>query len=322
MRTALLVFLPLHRLVSRRLLVAAALLALVATLLSVTTGQGVLPGDAANASTAKKKRTDGPNPVTPGDFTGYGFDQCHTPDQATMNTWLEHSPFLAVGVYISGDSRACRDQPNLDPGVGEHPARERLAPSPDHARPPGLVPAAIPPVRRRLQDQPRAGGRQVRQGTHDGPGQRTADAGRRPGAGARAGQHALVRPRGFRRLEQALSRVGARLPEWWNSVVKAAGYVAGVYSSAGSGIKVLDDARVNRPGAFTLPDQIWMARWDGVANTSTSYIREDGWRPGTGSSSFEAATTRSGVASGSTSTPTSSTSATVRSRHARATAAA
>jgi peptidoglycan hydrolase-like protein with peptidoglycan-binding domain len=29
-----------------------------------------------------------------------------------------------------------------------------------------------------------------------------------------------------------------------------------------------------------LPDRIWIARWDGKANTSTSYIREDGWRPG------------------------------------------
>ena len=29
-----------------------------------------------------------------------------------------------------------------------------------------------------------------------------------------------------------------------------------------------------------MPDQIWIARWDGVANTSTSYLREDGWRPG------------------------------------------
>jgi hypothetical protein len=52
-----------------------------------------------------------------------------------------------------------------------------------------------------------------------------------------------------------------------------------VYSSAGSGIKDLDDARVSRPTAFTLPDRIWIARWDGVSGTSTSYIRNDGWRP-------------------------------------------
>ena len=41
----------------------------------------------------------------------------------------------------------------------------------------------------------------------------------------------------------------------------------------------LDNARVNRPSALHLPDQIWIARWDGKANTSTSYLREDGWQP-------------------------------------------
>ena len=43
---------------------------------------------------------------------------------------------------------------------------------------------------------------------------------------------------------------------------------------------MLDDARVERPGLFTLPDAIWIARWDMQANTSTSYIRDDGWLPG------------------------------------------
>jgi peptidoglycan hydrolase-like protein with peptidoglycan-binding domain len=28
-----------------------------------------------------------------------------------------------------------------------------------------------------------------------------------------------------------------------------------------------------------LPDQIWVARWDGKANTTTSYLRPDGWHP-------------------------------------------
>ena len=66
----------------------------------------------------------------------------------------------------------------------------------------------------------------------------------------------------------------------WTQQLHALGYVSGVYSSAGSGIKSLDDARVLRPGVFTLPDQIWIARWDGQANTSTTYIRSDGWMPG------------------------------------------
>jgi peptidoglycan hydrolase-like protein with peptidoglycan-binding domain len=66
----------------------------------------------------------------------------------------------------------------------------------------------------------------------------------------------------------------------WTQQLHALGYVSGVYSSAGSGMKALDDARVLRPGVFTLPDQIWIARWDGQANTSTTYLRSDGWTPG------------------------------------------
>src|SRR5436190_18470683 len=64
----------------------------------------VPPGSAATANVA-----------TPGNFRGYGFDQCLAPTQKAMDTWLNHSPFLAAGIYISGASRACRSQPNLTP---------------------------------------------------------------------------------------------------------------------------------------------------------------------------------------------------------------
>src|SRR3954454_21640212 len=55
------------------------------------------------------------NVVTPGNFTGFGFDQCLAPNQAAMDAWLTGSPYWAVGIYISGASRGCRDQPNLTP---------------------------------------------------------------------------------------------------------------------------------------------------------------------------------------------------------------
>ena len=68
--------------------------------------------DAATPVAATKAKK--PNVVTPGDFTGYGFDQCQAPSQATMDRWLQSSPFLAVGIYIDGDSRACRKQTYLN----------------------------------------------------------------------------------------------------------------------------------------------------------------------------------------------------------------
>ena len=55
------------------------------------------------------------NRVTPGDFTGYGFDQCTAPSQRAMDAWLTASPYWAVGIYLSGDSRGCLSQPNLTP---------------------------------------------------------------------------------------------------------------------------------------------------------------------------------------------------------------
>src|SRR5262245_46503928 len=85
-----------------RPLLATVLLATLVSVVGVTTA--VPAGSAATA-----------NVVTPGNFRGYGFDQCLAPTQRSMDKWLDHSPFLAVGIYISGASRACRSQPNLTP---------------------------------------------------------------------------------------------------------------------------------------------------------------------------------------------------------------
>ena len=95
---------PLPR--SLRALAAAGLAATLALTASGPAGAG---------ARADEKPRDTTSVVTPGDFTGFGFDQCLAPTQKAMNTWLRYSPFLAVGIYISGDSRACREQPNLTP---------------------------------------------------------------------------------------------------------------------------------------------------------------------------------------------------------------
>jgi peptidoglycan hydrolase-like protein with peptidoglycan-binding domain len=51
-------------------------------------------------------------------------------------------------------------------------------------------------------------------------------------------------------------------------------------SSAEGGGEGAAPRGVKTPTQYHLPDRIWIARWDGEANTSTSYIRDDGWRPG------------------------------------------
>lgn len=81
---------------TRHSAVAAALIGLVCSLLFAT--------PAANAATTA---------ATPGSFSGYAFDACHTPSQSAMDTWLQRSPYWGVGVYISGVNRACKNEPNL-----------------------------------------------------------------------------------------------------------------------------------------------------------------------------------------------------------------
>jgi hypothetical protein len=41
---------------------------------------------------------------------------------------------------------------------------------------------------------------------------------------------------------------------------------------------MLDDARVRRSGN-RMPDQVWIADWNGRADTSSAYVRPDGWMP-------------------------------------------
>ena len=69
----------------------------------------------------------------------------------------------------------------------------------------------------------------------------------------------------------------------WTTRLHELGYLSGFYSSAGTGIKMLDDAATLRPGAFAMPDQVWVARWSGTPAGSTSrgttYLREHGWTP-------------------------------------------
>ena len=217
--------------------------------------------------------------ATPGDFTGHGFDQCLAPTQAAMDTWWAKSPFSAVGIYISGDSRACRSQPNLSSAwVAAQVARGwRLLPI-------ALGPqASCQPRFPRYKDDFKisnkpAGGYAVAAG--QGTAEADKNAADAMAYGIGPGSTIWYDLEGFDLTNTACRESALVFTSAWVSRIKALGYVAGFYSSASSGIKMLDDARTQRPGQFSLPDRIWIARWDGNADTSTTYIPEDGWRPG------------------------------------------
>jgi hypothetical protein len=74
--------------------------------------------------------------------------------------------------------------------------------------------------------------------------------------------------------ESAISFLSA-----WTNKMHALGYVSGVYSSAASGIKMLDDANAYTPGKYAMPDQVWIADWNGKADIYSPYVRSTSWMP-------------------------------------------
>jgi len=246
----------------------AATLTLTLAIASLMVAAGASPSAAAN-------------PVTPGNFTGYGFDQCVAPTQKAMNRWLNYSPFLAVGIYISGDSRGCRTQPNLSPTWVRTQLTKGWRLLPITLGPQAFCNPRFP----RYSDDKVINGKPGKSGKY----KKARKQGRREAGTAVAAAKALgIVPgstlwydlEGFDSGQTRCRESALAFLSGWTYSLHKLDYVSGVYSSAGSGIKMLDDARVSRPDAFNLPDRIWIARWDGIANTSTSYIRSDGWLPG------------------------------------------
>jgi peptidoglycan hydrolase-like protein with peptidoglycan-binding domain len=217
------------------------------------------------------------NVVTPGDFTGYGFDQCTAPSQRAMDAWLTGSPYWAVGIYISGDSRGCTSQPNLTPAwVSTQLAKGwRLLPI-------TLGPQASCTTRERYLHQVRISASRTSAYTA-ARSQGRAEAEKTVRAASRLGitrgstmwyDLEAFPTSGTDCRESVLSFLHA-----WTRRLHALGYRSGVYSSAASGLRVLDDARVSRPGAYLMPDQLWIADWNGRADARSAYLRSSGWTP-------------------------------------------
>jgi peptidoglycan hydrolase-like protein with peptidoglycan-binding domain len=254
-----------------RPLIGAATLAALATIAGLFTAVPV--GTAATTTPA--------NVVTPGNFLGFGFDQCNAPSQQAMDAWLDHSPYLAAGIYIAGASRACKKQPNLTAGWVSTQLHNgwRLLPldvgpqAPCNPRFPRYAKDSV------IRNSKGKGGNfgQARQ-------QGAAEAHRAVTAaqklGIVAGSTLWYDLEGFDQTKTHCRNASLAFLSGWTRGLHTLHYISGVYSSASSGIWALDHARVKTPGLYQLPDRIWIARWDGDANTSTSYIRSDGWVPG------------------------------------------
>lgn len=215
------------------------------------------------------------NPITPGPISGYGFDQCEAPSQHAMSTWRKHSPFRAAGIYISGKLRYCQEQKHLDSTwvrtqlaagwrlLPLHVGRQASCTTRDR-----YLPYRINASPRNNYAEARKQGRaEAKQAVY------TARA-----LGIRTGSTIYYDLEAFdasqtKCRQSALWFLGA-----WTNALKEANYRSGVYSSAASGIKALDDARVTPGNPIPMPDYIWVAEWNNERTVASDYVRDDGWR--------------------------------------------
>jgi peptidoglycan hydrolase-like protein with peptidoglycan-binding domain len=224
--------------------------------------------------TASTSTATTPNPITPGNMVGYGFDQCEAPSQSAMTTWLKYSPFRAVGIYMSGALRYCQAQTNLTPAWVQTQLATGWRLLPIH-----LGAQASCSTRDRYQkdlisaDPANNYGKARAQGRYEA-GVATAAAQR---LGIVASSTIYYDLEAFSLSISSCRWSSLWFLHAWTRALHRAGYASGVYSSAASGIKALDDARVTANNPITLPDQIWIADWNKKADANSTYIRSDGW---------------------------------------------
>lgn len=237
----------------------------ISVLLAVLLGVTLLPGPARAAA-----------PSHPGDFTGYAFDTCDAPSQRRMDDWRRASKYAGVGIYIAGMNRACKAQPHLTRRWVDTQERNgwRLLP---------LV------VGRQASCAPdgRYVGKRISSRKADRYARAAAQGRDAAKGGARAARSLGIARRSviwfdlehFDTSKKRCRLSALAFTSGWTRGLHRRGYRSGFYSSASSGIAMLDDARRRKPGRYALPDYLWIAEWNGKDTVRSSYLSKKGWWP-------------------------------------------
>lgn len=244
----------------RALAVACTLLASVLVALSV-------PGPASAAT-----------PAAPGDRTAYAFDACVAPSTKVMDAWMRDSPYSAVGIYVSGNSRYCGDryQPNLSRSWVQHNADAGW----------GFMPIHVGYQSPCFKNNPDSRVQKKRMSSTQSTArtQGAADAREAIAAlekyGFGAGSVAYLDIEWYPRSTTCDNAVLA-FSDAWTETLKAAGFRSGIYSSGSAAIKLVDDVRSGAKtfAGFTQFDQVWFAWTNKVADVDgRPYLADTGWR--------------------------------------------
>ncbi|WP_280677313.1 glycoside hydrolase domain-containing protein [Kitasatospora sp. MAA19] len=189
-------------------------------------------------------------PASATNYTGKGFDACTAPSGSAMNAWMTSSPYRAVGIYIGGAKRACA-QPNLTASWVQQQQAGGWAFMPMYV---GVQASKIV--------SPASEGANA---ADDAVSQAQA-------LGFGPGTILYYDMEDY--APQYSGAVLGFLTAWTNEL-HAWGYNSGVYSSSSSGMKDLAANAGN--SAYTMPDAVFSANWNGQEDTNDPAIPAGYW---------------------------------------------
>jgi len=196
-----------------------------------------------------------------GVFTGYAFDACTAPSIGALDAWAA-SPYRAVGIYIGGVNRACKDgnlsaswvSTTLSLGWSLLPLYVGL-------QAPCVGKASLATISSNVT-------------TASSQGTEAADDAitEAQAFGLPAGSPVYFDMEGYPANNAACTKAVQAFVSGWVGEVRADGFVAGVYGSAASTIR--DIAAL---GA-SIPDDAWIANWNGVESVfGDKFVSDSVW---------------------------------------------
>jgi len=213
-------------------------------------------------------------PQAPGTYRGLGFDTCVAPNQATMDAWRAKSPFRAVGIYVSGNSRYCGDayQPNLNKNWVAQNSRNGWR----------FIPIHVGYQSPCFKNNPNSRVQKKKMSSDLGKARQQArsDAAETIGAlrrlGFPGGSASYLDLEWYKRTASCDNAV-LQFMDAWTETLHSNGYRSGVYSSGSAAIKLLDEAITARRPNITPPDHVWIAWTNKVADTDGGPYLKDAY---------------------------------------------
>lgn len=197
-------------------------------------------------------------------FVGDGFDACTAPSLRAMSAWSKSSPYRAVGIYIGGINRACGDG-NLSNSWVHAVSATGWALTPIYV---GRQAPCLRQPHLALMS-PKSASDQAVAAADDAALHAAA-------LGIARGSAIYFDLEGYGRKNAPCTSTVLTYLSTWTNQLHTHGYLAGVYSSAGSGIT--DLARSMQRSAIR-PDALWIARWDNARTVQDPAVPGDVWTP-------------------------------------------